>query len=804
MERLEHLKLPVFKSGLERYKRPVKGGGIKNINNRSKSDFGRSAISKSKELSNSFRDLKQKYQNTPIDPSLIFEIEINQNVDPKSFEKELTKMNLQVLSIAENKKGYWVVFSTDEELELFQTKIKAHSDGTHKYDFFNAIENFGEIPIEKKIGAKLKKTPLTDNSEFVDIELWKMINPAKTKDFITQLGSTYTDIASFKITDKLISKSLVLLRVKLTKTVFDEIIQLKEIARVERPSLQKFSPFEYTNIDVSEIEVNSPDENAAGILVIDSGVISNHPMLETCIGDEQNYQGGEDETQDTVGHGTAVAGCAAYNDIQKCVEEKLFSPSNWIFSAKVMFAETDFRGNKIAKYDPDKLVEHQLKSAVENFLDSYTTIKVVNISLGDDNEVWQKDYNRQLPLAAIIDELAYDYPNVVFIVSTGNGGYNYDSIEDIKDNYPDFLYSDENRIINPATSALALTVGSIALPIRVEELQHDDESIVVPIAEKNQPSPFTRTGCGINGMIKPELVEYGGNVLLKTGLVNNIVEDRGGKILLLNNSTTDKLVKMDYGTSFSAPKVANLAGRLSNVYPDVSADFIKNLMLIGASYPYTPTTEFYNTTGSTAKNKALRKHLFSCGYGLSFFEKAVSSYKNRAVLWDENSIKLDDIIAYSFKLPTNLFEIKGKTRIIATLTYTPETRSSRGDSYLGNIMEFKIFHTIDTQKVVNNYAAATDRSEIPDNLKKYEMTGFLPGTNIRKAGCHQKAIRELSQKPKILDEGNLTIIITNRNKWITDEAFRQNFCFSIIVEHDAEIDIYNEIRNSIQVRTRIR
>jgi hypothetical protein len=261
---------------------------------------------------------------------------------------------------------------------------------------------------------------------------------------------------------------------------------------------------------------------------------------------------------------------------------------------------------------------------------------------------------------------------------------------------------------------------------------------------------------------------------------------------------------MDYGTSFSAPKVANLAGRLANSYPDASADFIKNLMLIGATYPYTPTKEFYSITGNGAKKKALSKHLFSCGYGLSSFEKAVSSYKNRVVLWDENSIKLDDIIAYSFKLPNNLFEVKGKTRVIATLTYTPETRSSRGDSYLGNIMEFHIFHTIDTQTAVNNYAAATNRDEIPANLEKYEMKGFLPGTNTRKAGCHQKAIKVFSQKPNILDEGNLTIIITNRNKWITDEAFRQNFCFSIIVEHDAEIDIYNEIRNNIQVRTRIR
>lgn len=803
MERYEHLRLPVFKSELNRYKRPVKGGGIKNLTNRSKSEFGSFAISKSQEICSSLNDLKEKYLEAPIDPSLIFEIEINQNVDPNSFEKELTKMNLEVISIAENKKGYWVVFSNDEELETFQTKIQAHSDESKQYNFFNAVENFGNIPVDKKIGSVLKNSPLTEDSEFVDIELWRMINPSINEEFITQLENTFTDRTTFKITDRLITKSSVLLRAKLTKSIFEEIIQLKEIARVERPNIPKFSPYENTNIDLSEIEINSPDNDATGILIIDSGIISNHPLLETCIGDEQNFQSGETEVQDTVGHGTAVAGCAAYNNIDSCIADKRFSPSNWVFSAKVMYAETIFGGVKIARYDPEKLVEHQLKSAVENFLNSYETIKVVNISLGNDNEVWHKDYDRQLPLAAIIDELAYNYPKVVFIVSAGNGEYDYDSIEQIKDNYPEFLFLPENRIINPATSALALTVGSIAPLIKVEESRHGEESIITPIAEENQPSPFTRTGCGINGMIKPELVEYGGNILLKKEF-SRILEDRGSKISLLNNSTTTNLLKMDYGTSYSAPKVANLAGKLANSYPDSSADFIKNLMLVGATYPFTPTKEFYKTTGSTAKNKALKKHLHSCGYGLSSFEKAVSSYENRVVLWDENSIKLDDVIAYSFKLPNDLFDTAGKKRIAVTLTYTPETRSSRGDSYLGNVMEFNVFHTIDTQDVVNHYAALTNRDEIPESLKSYEMTGFLPGTNTRKAGCHQKAIRELSQKPGTLGEGNLSVIVTNRNKWITDLEFRQNFCISIIVEHESEVDLYTKIRNSINVRSRVR
>ena len=168
-----------------------------------------------------------------------------------------------------------------------------------------------------------------------------------------------------------------------------EIIEFNEIARVDRPSLPYFNPSEFTRPDISDMEFNKPSEDAMGILVIDSGIISNHPMLEKCVGGEENFQEGEAELQDTVGHGTAVAGCVAYGNIEKSLESKSFTPNNWIFSAKVMFAKKDFDGNPIhAMYDPEKLIEHQFQEAVESFLSNPSYhIKVVNISLGNSSEV---------------------------------------------------------------------------------------------------------------------------------------------------------------------------------------------------------------------------------------------------------------------------------------------------------------------------------------------------------------------------------------------------------------------------------
>lgn len=805
MDRHDHLRLSVYHGNVERQKRGG-GGGYSLPEGRGKAAFSRTARQKAESISQSFVALKRKFAGR-ITPSLIYEIEINQSVSPDAFENTLSSMGIHVLSVAENRKGFWVVFSDDETLSGFKNKLATYGSETGpKYDFFNAIDSFQDIPREKKIGKGLKDMPLGDAPEFIDIELWRMVDPRKNERFIHELKEAYQDRSQFRVTDTLISKTFVLLRARLTARILDEIIELKEISRADRPSLPQFNPFEYTRPDVSTLEFNEPDDAAHGILIIDSGITSNHPMLERCVGGEENFQDGEAEIQDTVGHGTAVAGCAAYGDIEKCLDGKNFTPANWIFSAKVLYAErNEITGGIRAVYDPEKLVEHQLKESVESFLANPDYhIRVVNISLGNTNEVWHKHYNRQLPLAALIDELAFDFPNVVFVVSAGNQdpGEFYNSIADLQSNYPVYLSENPDfRIINPATASLALTIGSIAGEVCIERERYGAEQIKTPIADENQPSPFTRSGFGINGMIKPELVEYGGNLILFDNY-GRITQDRGGKIPLLNNRTTEDIIQYDCGTSFAAPKVAHLAGQIANHFPQGSGNFIKNMLLVGADYPFMPGKGFYRTDKAKDAEKA---HLAVCGYGVSSFERAVNSFNNRVVLWDEGQIGLNQMKAYSLHLPDIFFAEPGRKRIIVTLTFNPETRLTRGDSYLGNRMEFHVFHSINPQSLIEKYGVIgeqAEQTEVPDELKKFEID-FFPGGNSRKAGCHQKAWKEYRREPKSKPSAPISLVLLNFNKWIADEIRTQDYCVSVIFEHEKEIALYNEIRTSIQIRVRV-
>ncbi len=805
MEKHSHLKLPLFKADIERQKRGG-GGGFKLPVGRNKNQFSQQSQQTIKQLSQTCADLKTKFPK--IDPKLIFEINIDQSLAVDGFEKTLASMGIHVLSVAEGKKGHWVVFSDDQDLQKFRDKLSTYgSEEGANYDFFHAIESFGDIPVEEKMGEQLKQQPLSDTAEFVDIELWKMDNPQKNTDFIAQLKASYPEFTQFRITDQLITKSFVLLRIKLNKQVFDEVIQLKEIARIDRPATVQFNPFEIMSPDIQELQLSAPDENATGILIIDSGIVSNHPMLEKCVGGEDNFQTGESQTHDTVGHGTAVAGCAVYGDIGQALENKSFTPSNWLFSAKVMYAENDWNGNAInAIYDPEKLLEHQFKDAVESFLSNPEYhIKVVNISLGNVHEVWHKHYHRQLPLATLIDELAFTFPHVVFIVSVGNQSplNYYDSIADVIENYPKYLLeNDDFKLINPATAALALTIGSIAPELQIEQERYGAEQIKTAIAQAHQPSPFTRTGLGVNGMIKPELVEYGGNMILSEEY-GRIVEDKGGQLLLLNKQVTTPIIRFDVGSSFSAPKVAHLAGKIANQYPDKSANFIKNMLLVGADYPFLPSKDFYATEN---KKKAEQARLSIAGYGLSQLDRAIHSFDNRAVLWDEGQITMNQLKVYSLQLPTLFFTEAGKKKIIVTLTFTPETRATRGDSYLGNRMEFHLFHSVNPQVLIEKYGVIennTDQIAVPDDLKRFEID-FFPGSNMRKAGCHQKAWKLYQKEPKSIPASSISLVLLNVNKWINDDSRVQDYCISVVFEHEKEIALYAELQASIQTRTRIR
>jgi len=300
-------------------------------------------------------------------------------------------------------------------------------------------------------------------------------------------------------------------------------------------------------------------------------------------------------------------------------------------------------------------------------------------------------------------------------------------------------------------------------------------------------------------MIKPELVEEGGNIIsspsdpLKS-------EDIGGKLVVLNPKWLEegKLFSVDYGTSFSAPKVAHYIARLFNNFPNYSTNLVKALLLASAEIPSDRPT-LLNEINYNDSDIKLIDLLKVYGYGKPNFDAAISSDSNRVLLQAENNIKLDGVHLYYFYLPREFIGTNGEREISVVLVYSLPIRRNRID-YMGVDMEFHLFRNSTTEEVAYYYETLlekgiTEEMEdiMPKELKLKEID-LHPRVRLRKKGIHQKGIKIYSRRPDINPDKPLVLAVVSQSKWLKDKEYLQDYAVVVEIRHKAKIDIYNLIK----------
>ena len=771
-EKLPHLPLPESESFI-RKKRIMKFGYEKAERDNQK--FYQTEIKKLNFIGDSYEKDKQKYSKY-FNPSLIFKIKLRQKgISDKIFRDALNRTGIKTISSAPSKMGYWVAFTDDEQFTIFRKKLSKRIS-EDKANFIDVIDGIDEIPSEEKIGELLKEKPLKKSDvEYLDVEIWRMDDSSLNK-FIMGLTKLIEENHG-EISDRLVTDNFCVIRVKTDQPLFHKIINMREIAHIDRPP--RISIESQITADIENMEVKGPPSpDKPGILIIDSG-IRNHPLLQDAIGDRialptTDGKIREDVDIDDVGHGTQVAGIALYGDLDQCIKSSTFDPQLWLYSAKVMFRNSD----GIAVFDEKELLEHQLKDAVEKTITKHRNCKVINISLGNSAKKMYEG-ERQFRLASLIDELSFKHSNILFTIAAGN------NIEDVDDreSYPNYLMENSLRvkIIDPATSVHALTTGSI--------FSFNSKNST----SFNFPSPFTRVGPGLNGMIKPELVEYGGGYSSDLITINPRWVSEG------------RLFTLDKGTSFSSPKIAHYLAKLMDILPSVSRNLIKALILSSASIPE-ERPEPLNKIKLCGKNKDVQKILDIYGYGKPILDNALYSQSNRVLLTHDGKIKINKVQFFPINLPDEFLKEKGKKSIEITLAFDPPVNSNRAD-YLGVTMEFHIFKDSSIENIQKSYAQTqidgNDQDVVPEEIKNKEIT-LVPGINIRKKGAHQKAIKEWVHQPKFKITEPLVLAVVCQKKWYEEKDYEQPYAIIATFKHEHQIDLYNLIRLRNQARVRVR
>lgn len=742
-----------------------RGGGYKNTNKDEK--FYKTQIQKLNSISEAYSKSKEEYKQY-FEPNLIFKIKLSDPVSDEYFRKDLERAGIRVISSAPSKEGYWVAFTDEPEFEKFQQKLKDRPSKKNP-TFVDVIEDIGEIPLKEKLSRSLQENGLKENTfEYLDVEIWKMPSD-KYEKFEKGLYKLVKDNQG-DFLDTMTTVSFHLIKIKCNRHLFLKIAGMREVARVDRPLQINIESEMGANIEDLQIG-NAPNKEKPGILIVDSG-ISEHPLLKSAIADRTVLPSANNEVRegfdiDDAGHGTLVAGIALYGDVGKCLGDRKFKPSIWLYSAKVMYKADD---EDRAIFDEKSLLENQLKKSIEWCVEEHPRCRIVNISFGDSERRMVKG-KRQFRIASLIDELSFKYSDILFTIAAGTNdmiGY---------DEFPLYLTKDteEVKIIDPATSAYGITVGSIA--------DFKDKKTVY----SNCPSPFTSTGPGLQKMIKPELVDYGGshNDLVT---VNPKWFDEG------------RLFTATHGTSYSAPKIAHYLARLKDEFPNASRNRLKALLLSSASIPLG-----CEVLGHVDWNAIDENVLNVYGYGRPNLDHSFYSESNRVLMVYDGEMSLGTINLFEINLPEEFLSKCGKRTIEVTLVFDPPTDSNRKE-YLGVKMEYHLFRNLNIGKVQNYYEEIEldkNNDVVPEKIKSKEII-MQPKISLIKKGIHQKSSRTYIRKPSIDTDKPLVLAIICRKNWYNKEDYKQLYSVIVSFRHEHEIDLYNKIRIRNIARAKIR
>ncbi len=426
-------------------------------------------------------------------------------------------------------------------------------------------------------------------------------------------------------------------------------------------------PENLSDVDDPIFQLEQPESNAPNVCVMDSGIQENHSLLKAAIdsANSKSWVPGEtDKNADYVsngGHGTRVAGAVLYPvTIPRIGNEKAVC---WIQNARILDAKCQLS---------TQIFPPNLLGDIVEFYHSKTKTRIFNHSITG-SVPCRTQYMSSW--AAGIDNLTWE-KDILFIVAAGNLplsggriGYTRLSVQEhLAANRlcPDYLVENSCRIANPAQSFQSLTVGSISLA-SYRELSSSS------ISQKDKPSAFSCSGLGIWGTIKPEVVEYGGDLVKDESIPPNITSPKEVCPELVRSTLNGGpgVAADNIGTSFAAPKVSHIAARLAAELSDESCLLYRALIVQSARWPEWTMAEDVN------KLHVIRQ----IGYGIPNLDRALGNSPNRITLITRGNrpIKAKEAHVYQVKLPEGLRSQGEEHEILVevTLSYKAQPRRTR-------------------------------------------------------------------------------------------------------------------------------
>lgn len=517
-----------------------------------------------------------------------------------------------------------IVSADRKALEKLRGILQQYIENASMKSYIDQIESISIVKLDK-ISSELSQWMSSEVSEYVEIDLlpnlgldnYNFLIP-KLIDFLKTKNENVTDSPRIREHIASIRGYLKPQTVRMIVQGMDSVWQTRRAPLIVTEEPQ--------SMQLAELPApRRPTADAKTVCVLDTGVDSSHPFLQHILLDSVDLTN-DGSSSDGHGHGTFVAGLAAYGSL----ENRGRAPEAFanIISAKV-------KGRTDNRYS---YLEDRIELAASRFHDS---AKFFTLSV-----MYPQCCNIDQPsdLAYTIDKLSRDY-GILFVISSGNVTDELSSlIRSVR--YPTYLGNHVCSIYCGAEASAAVTVGGVAH-------KETDSSI----AKIGQPSPFTRRG-EFGRRSKPDIVSNAGNIETDpSGNLRANNQDLG----VVSLGLSPRLLACDIGTSYSTPIVANILARLAKEYPDASLNLLKALILHFASWP-----DSHHTLNA---GDDLKKAIY--GKGVPEFEKCAHSHNYSPAYVVDDSIGYDEVAFIPIYVPYAMRNIYGEKRMRVTLVYNP-------------------------------------------------------------------------------------------------------------------------------------
>jgi hypothetical protein len=427
-----------------------------------------------------------------------------------------------------------------------------------------------------------------------------------------------------------------------------------------------------------------PPHGAPAVCVLDTGVTRGHPLLEDVIAPADamtvdptwgaNDDGGG---PGNMGHGTEMAGLAAYGDlVGVLLSSAPVALRHGVESVKIL--------SPTGTNPPELYGAITAQAVARPEISDPRRLRAFSLAVTATDE---RDRGQPTSWSAAIDALAAgrtfdpgthglvyldqaeEAGRRLFVVSAGN-------VDNLEVAHLD--RSDVEAVHDPAQAWNALTVGAFTEKAVINDDKWQGWSA---LTRPGDLSPWSTTSVLFQETwpIKPDVVFEGGNV----GRNGKEIDFPIPELCLLSTyyKPAEKLFVLSWATSAATAQVARMAILVRADYPEFWAESVRALVVHSARWTPPMQAHLRGSSGKRARAKLSRRY----GFGVPDSERALRSANDALTLVVQSSIrpfadgKMKEMQLHDLPWPKGVLEGLGQTpvRLRVTLSYFVEPNPGR-------------------------------------------------------------------------------------------------------------------------------